>query len=394
MPYFPNPIVDPAGEIGRFIGAYMRKHVIVDHDGITQGVLIAALQAHKTLKPSATRSAARAASLALLEQALERLDPQSLVLVRQYQDDKALKAFLAARVELKQRQGQAVQDYEAAYQSLSKEFQDVFATLAPPPAAERVAACDQPHPGQPAAGHSPEELGARSEGDSPERRLALVIGNGAYQEVPLLNPLNDARAMEQSLRAAGFDVLKHENLAKRALEDEIRAFGKRLRAGGVGLFYFAGHGVQVNGYNYLVPIGSTIDKEQDVEYEAVEAGRVISKMEAAGNRLNIMILDACRNNPFTRSWRAGTRGLAPMNAPRGTLIAYATAPGTVSSDGDGAHGLYTHALLQQIQVPGLKLEDVFKRVRVAVKATSHGKQLPWESSSLEGDFYFMPGGPR
>jgi hypothetical protein len=229
-----------------------------------------------------------------------------------------------------------------------------------------------------------------------ETRLALVIGNGRYAEAPLQNPLNDARAMEHSLRDVGFAVVKRENLTKRAMEDEIRAFGKRLRGGGVGLFYFAGHGVQVNGANYLLPIGSTIEKEQDVVYEAVDVGRVIGEMEAAENRLNIVILDACRNNPLTRSFRSAVHGLASMHAPSGTLIAYATAPGKVANDGDGLHGLYTQELLQQMPLPGVKLEDLFKRVRVAVKTKSQGKQLPWETSALEGDFFFVkpsPSGP-
>jgi len=223
----------------------------------------------------------------------------------------------------------------------------------------------------------------------PEKRIALVIGNGGYKEAPLVNPLNDAKAMGTLLHSLGFEVIAHENLAKRAMDDAIRAFGKRLRAGGVGLFYFAGHGVQVNSANYLLPIGSAIEKEQDVEYDAVEVGRVMREMEAAENHLNIVILDACRNNPFTRSFRTATRGLVAMNAPSGLMIAYATAPGTIASDGDGPHGLYTQELLQHMRLPGVKLEEMFKRVRVAVKAKSQGKQLPWEVSALEEDFYFV-----
>ena len=195
--------------------------------------------------------------------------------------------------------------------------------------------------------------------------------------------------MVQTLRDVGFEVMAHENLTKRAMEEAIRAFGKRLKAGGVGLFYFSGHGVQIKGSNYLIPIGSTIEKEQDVAYEAVEAGRVLGEMEAADNPLNIVILDACRNNPFARSFRSPQRGLAAMNASGGTVIAYSTAPSSVASDGEGLQGLYTEELLRYIRMPGLKLEDVFKRVRVAVKEKSQGKQLPWETSALEGDFYFV-----
>ena len=145
----------------------------------------------------------------------------------------------------------------------------------------------------------------------------------------------------------------------------------------------------MNGYNYLLPLGSAIEKEQDVEYDAVEAGRVLREMEAAENRLNIVILDACRNNPFMHSFRTATRGLVAMNAPSGIMIAYATAPGPVASDGDGPHGLYTQELLQHMRLPVVKLEEMFKRVRVAVKAKSQGKQLPWEASALEEDFYFV-----
>jgi uncharacterized caspase-like protein len=222
-----------------------------------------------------------------------------------------------------------------------------------------------------------------------ERRTALVIGNSAYQRSPLVNPVNDAQAMAASLGSLGFTVTKLENASKSQMADAIRQFGDTIRQGGVGLFYFAGHGIQINGYNYLLPIGSTITKEQDVQYEAVEAQRVISEMEAAANRLNIVILDACRNNPFARSFRSATRGLAIMAAPSGTMIAYATAPGSVANDGEGPHSLYTEELLRHIREPGLKLEDVFKRVRVGVKEKSRGQQLPWETSSLDGDFYFV-----
>ncbi len=223
---------------------------------------------------------------------------------------------------------------------------------------------------------------------SGERRVALIIGNGAYKESPLRNPVHDAKAMAESLRQLGFEVMQFANLSKRDMEDQIRNFGKKLKADAVGLFYFSGHGIQVNGRNFLIPVGHTIEKEQDVEYEAVEASRVLGEMEAAENRLNIVILDACRNNPFARSFRSDTRGLAIMRAPSGTVVAYSTGPGAVASDGEAENGLYTQELLNSMREPGLKLEDVFKKVRVAVKAKSKGKQIPWETSALEGDFYF------
>lgn len=222
-----------------------------------------------------------------------------------------------------------------------------------------------------------------------QKRIALIIGNSAYADAPLLNPVNDARDMAQALRELGFEVVIGENLDKKGMEEHIRSFGKRIAGAGVGLFYFSGHGLQVNGFNYLLPIKARIEKEQDIEYEAVDAGRVLGEMEAARNRLNIVILDACRNNPFARSFRSVTRGLAMMSAPGGTVVAYSTSPGSVASDGEGENGLYTQELLNGIRMPGLKIEDVFKRVRIAVKEKSKGAQIPWETSALDGDFYFV-----
>ncbi|MBL8347487.1 MAG: caspase family protein [Rubrivivax sp.] len=221
-------------------------------------------------------------------------------------------------------------------------------------------------------------------------RLALVIGNAAYKEGALANPANDARAMAEALRAAGFKVMLHTDLDQRRMTQAVREFGDALRkAGGVGLFYFAGHGVQIKGRNYLVPIGADIQREDEVAYAALDAQAVLDKMDAAGNGTNVLILDACRNNPFARSFRSGSAGLAQMDAPVGTLVAFATAPGTVASDGAGSNGLYTHNLLEAMRKPGLKVEDVFKQVRVAVRRDSGGKQVPWESTSLEGDLYFI-----
>lgn len=160
--------------------------------------------------------------------------------------------------------------------------------------------------------------------------------------------------------------------------------------GGVGLFYFAGHGIQVSGRNFLVPLGANIEREEDVEFEAVDAGRVLAEVAKAANNLNIIILDACRNNPFARSFRSTSQGLAYMSAPSGTIIAYSTAPGSLASDGTGRNGLYTEELLKNIRQPGLRIEDVFKRVRVGVRSRTGGNQVPWESVSLEGDFYFTP----
>jgi uncharacterized caspase-like protein len=221
------------------------------------------------------------------------------------------------------------------------------------------------------------------------QRLALVVGNAAYKDSPLTNPVNDARAIAQALRESGFSVTLVENSDLRAMQAALRRFGDQLRAGGTGLFYFAGHGMQIKGRNYLLPVGGNIDREDEVAYQAVDAQAVLDKMEAAGNGNNIMILDACRNNPFTRSMRSGQSGLAQMDAPVGTLVAFATSPGSVASDGSGQNGLYTQYLLSAMRSPGLKLEDVFKQVRSQVRKDSQGKQVPWESTSLEGDFYFL-----
>lgn len=193
-----------------------------------------------------------------------------------------------------------------------------------------------------------------------EKRIALVIGNGSYTNAPLRNPVNDARAMAATLRQLGFEVMAGENLTLRQMTEHILTFGKKIKNGGVGLFYFAGHGVQVQDRNYLIPVGARIDKEQDVEFEALHAGRVLAEMEAAGNHLNIVILDACRDNPFARSFRSAVRGLAQMSAPSGSFIAYATAPGQVASDGAGANGLYTQELIAAMQPPGRKIEECFQ----------------------------------
>jgi formylglycine-generating enzyme required for sulfatase activity len=225
------------------------------------------------------------------------------------------------------------------------------------------------------------------------RRFALVIGNDAYATAPLKNPVNDARALARALRACDFDVLERENLTQSGTKQALRAFGERLRAGGraaVGLFYYAGHGVQVRDRNYLIPVGAVVNNEEEIEYEAVDVGFAMAQMEAAQNSLNIIILDACRDNPFARSFRSASRGLAQMQAPTGTLIAYATAPGRTASDGPGANGLFTSELLAAMRTPGLAIEDVFKQVRIKVREKSNGQQVPWEASSLVGDFYFTP----
>ncbi|MBS1808050.1 MAG: SUMF1/EgtB/PvdO family nonheme iron enzyme [Acidobacteria bacterium] len=226
-----------------------------------------------------------------------------------------------------------------------------------------------------------------------ERRVALVIGNSAYALGALANPVNDARDIAATLRQANFEVLFGENQNRRQMRELIRQFGDKIRNGGVGLFFFAGHGVQVNSTNFLIPIGAEITKETEVEDEAVSVNFVLAQMEDARNKLNIVVLDACRDNPFARSFRtAGERGLAvTKSAPTGTLIAYATGAGSVASDGAGRNGLFTQELLTNLKTPGLTLESVFRRTRTTVRSKSNGQQVPYEYTSVEGeDFYFLP----
>jgi caspase domain-containing protein len=218
-----------------------------------------------------------------------------------------------------------------------------------------------------------------------ERRVALVIGNATYPTAALRTPLNDARQMAQLLRELGFTVFAHENATKGAMETAIVEFGRKLTEGGVGLFYYAGHGLQVRGHNYLVPVDARISSEAGVRIAAVDMDLVLEQMAEARNRVNVVILDACRNNPFEQRLRGSSRGLAAVDAARGTLIAYATAPGSVAADGEGTNGLYTQELLRVLRIPSLKVEEIFKQVRVGVTGRSKGAQTPWESSSLTGD---------
>ena len=227
---------------------------------------------------------------------------------------------------------------------------------------------------------------------APENRVALVIGNSAYVFGPLENPVTDARAMAKTLERSGFKVIKRENASQKDMIDSIAEFGDALKkGGGVGLFYYAGHGLQIKGRNFLVPVNADIKREDDATYMAVDANMVTDKMEGASNRLNIVILDACRNNPFAKAARSGGGGLAQMDAPVGTLVAFSTAPGSVASDGAGQNGLYTQHLLANIEQSGLRIEEVFKKVRLGVRLDSAGMQVPWENTSLEGDFFFKAG---
>ncbi len=227
-----------------------------------------------------------------------------------------------------------------------------------------------------------------------ESRLALLIGNANYKSSPLKNPVNDVRLMEAALTDAGFTIIKAENASRREMQRIVRDFGERLKqSGGVGLFYFAGHGVQVKGANYLVPVDADIRAEDEVAFDSIDAQSVLEKMETAKNRINLLILDACRDNPFAKGSRSGTAGLATMSAPSGSLVAYSTSPGSVASDGTGNNGLYTQHLAAVMRMPDMPIEEVFKRVRANVRKDSANQQTPWENTALEGNFYFKKSPP-
>lgn len=223
-----------------------------------------------------------------------------------------------------------------------------------------------------------------------KKRTALIIGNADYKIAGRLkNPINDAKDIAKNLRELGFDVTLLTDLSLQQMEQAIENFNRQLRQGGVGLFYFSGHGVQVEGENYLVPVEARLERGQNVRYEAYPVGKLLGAIEDARNKANIVILDACRNNPFTRSWRSSSRGLAPpAQTAQGILIAYSTAPGKVAFDGRGNNSPYTSAILRHMKTPRLDVEQMFKLVRQDVLQTTKGKQTPWESSSLVGKFSF------
>lgn len=226
----------------------------------------------------------------------------------------------------------------------------------------------------------------------PERRIALVIGNAAYLAAALDSPVNDARAVAGALAATGFQVIKLENADQEQMLHGIERFDQAIRQGGVGVFYFAGHGVQIRGDNFLIPVNIKMEREEEIRAHAVAAQEVLDRMASAGNRLNLMFLDACRNDPFARGSRGGKRGLAAMDAALGTLISFATAPGQFAEDGEGANSAYSKHLAAAIKIEGLRLEDVLKRVRAGVRLATEGRQITWDSSSIEGDFFFVPPG--
>lgn len=226
------------------------------------------------------------------------------------------------------------------------------------------------------------------------RRTALVIGNGAYKVAPLANPVADARLIADALLAARFRVIRLENASRETMLKAITEFGDEIDMGGVGVFYYAGHGVQVRGENYLVPVDAKIDREEEIRTRSVNAQEILDRMASAKNGLNLVFLDACRNDPFPRASRSSASGLAKMDAALGTLVSFATAPGSVAEDGEKANSPYSRHLAATIREPGLRIEDVLKRVRSRVREETQGRQITWDNSSIEGDFYFHPGEAR
>ena len=228
-----------------------------------------------------------------------------------------------------------------------------------------------------------------------EKRIALVVGNSAYQNITRLeNPRNDAVLMAETLGGLGFTLIGGRaqlELDKSALDTAVQNFGRQIQGADVALFYYAGHGVQVSGSNYLVPVGANPTREADVDFQMVDINLVLRQMQGSGTRLNMVILDACRNNPFgARGLRASDGGLAQMRAPEGTLISYATQPGSVAQDGSDGHSPYTKALAATIRQAGLDIFQTFNQVGLAVKRATGGSQQPWVSSSpIDGTFYFV-----
>jgi hypothetical protein len=229
----------------------------------------------------------------------------------------------------------------------------------------------------------------RTSSEAGGTRVALIIGNKDYKDVPLRNPVNDAEDLGQVLKRLGFSVTTRTNVNRREFEEAVDQFSRQIAGAEVAVFYFSGHGCQAQGENYLVPVGDVFNDEADLRYRAVNAGLVLDKMEEAKPGINIVILDACRNNPF-KGVRSASRGLTALQAARGSFIAYATAPGKVASDGQDRNSVYTKHLLRAIESGGLDILQAFQRVAVEVDRETNGGQVPWFSSALMGSFSFNP----
>ncbi len=226
-------------------------------------------------------------------------------------------------------------------------------------------------------------------------RIALIIGNSAYPgDMKLANPSNDAKDMAATLRNMGFGVIEVIDSDRAKMMEAIERAGKSLSGKqGVGMLFYAGHGLQLDWRNYMVPVDAKLNSAADVPKQAIDIETVMAAFKSAGNRMNIVVLDACRDDPFANGKTSSGKGLAPLDAPTGTFLAYATAPGNVAADGAAGskNGLYTGFLLQELQKPSASIENVFKRVRFQVRKASDGAQIPWETTSLEDDFVFNSG---
>ena len=228
-----------------------------------------------------------------------------------------------------------------------------------------------------------------SEGNG--KRLALVIGNGNYSYVSKLNnPINDANSMTKALKTLGFEVKTNTNTNRQSLKDAINEWGKSLKNNDIALFYYAGHALEVEGANYLCPVDANPLNAKQVEYETTPLNLVMGWMETQKTQTNIILLDACRDNPFKSLFRTVGEegGLSSLKAPNGTFIGFAASPGKKSSDGDGSNGLYTEAILAAINSPNKTIDQIFNSVNAQVRKRSNGSQIPFKSSSLEADFYF------
>lgn len=222
------------------------------------------------------------------------------------------------------------------------------------------------------------------------RRVALVIGNAEYKGMPLRNPVNDAKDVAAKLKTLGFEVIIRTNITSKQIGGALREFKSKLSPGSVALFFYAGHGVQIKGENYLPAVDAEIGGEEDVPNQSLSTRQIMNVLEDSKTRLNLVFLDACRDNPFARSFRSSGGGLAKLEAPSGTLISFATRPGSVAADGEGNNGLYTENLLKVMAMPNVPIEQALKQVVSNVKRSSNGKQEPWMEGSIEGDFYFLP----
>ena len=222
-------------------------------------------------------------------------------------------------------------------------------------------------------------------------RVATVIGNDAYGTAPLANAVNDAKAMAELLARAGFAVDIRTDTTAEVLSAAARDFGKLIARPQTRLafFYFAGHGVQVDWRNYLLPVDANVTSVEELKRQCLDMGVLLEAMGKARERTFVVVLDACRDNPFGERWQTERKGLSQFDAPVGSLIAFSTAPGSVASDGPGRHGLYTENLVKELAVRGARIEDALKRVRLGVRLASKGAQIPWESTSLESDVYVL-----